>query len=105
MPIESLLKYPQEDDVLSKARMSPFSSDFVSRIVNIRNPGLLGNENLFNMNRKKDIYSFKAILIESLLKYPCEDNLCDWLGLAHSLPISEVVTFKFAILGCSEMEL
>jgi ABC-type multidrug transport system fused ATPase/permease subunit len=64
-----------------------------------------GNENLFNMNRKKDTYSFKAILIESLLKYPCEDNLCDWLGLAHSLPISEIVTFKFAILDCSEMEL
>jgi len=50
--VESLLKYPHEDDVLSKAGMSPFSSDFVSRIVNIRNPGLLGNENLFNMNRK-----------------------------------------------------
>jgi hypothetical protein len=52
MSVESLLKYPHEDDVLSNARMSPFSPDFVSRIVNIRNPGLLGNENLFNMNRK-----------------------------------------------------
>ncbi len=52
MSVEFLLKYPHEDDVLSKARMSSFSSDFVRRLVNIRNPGLLGNENLFNMNRK-----------------------------------------------------
>ena len=75
MSVEFLLKYPHEDDVLSKARMSPFSSDFASRLVNIRNPGLLGNGNLFNMNRKIDINSLTAILIESLLKYPCEDCL------------------------------
>jgi len=51
------------------------------------------------------MYGLTAILIESLLKYPCEDDLCDWLGLAHSLPTSEVVISKFAILDCNEMEL